>query len=169
MFYKAPNTYINEGTQFTIDGVTYPSNWLNQSTPEKNAALGLEEVTTVGELKDAKYYWIGEQLSGSVRTLTATPKDLADVQNQAITQVNATAYSVLLPSDYMAGKAFETGTAVPTEWADWRESIRATARAAIADITAATDVDTIAALTITWPNDPDHAVNPSDIANLMGN
>ena len=161
MFYKAPNTYINEGTQFTIDGVTYPSNWLNQSTPEQKQALGLVEVTTVGELKDAKYYWIGEQLSGSVRTLTATPKDLADVQNQAIAQVNATAYSVLLPSDYMAGKAFETGTTVPTEWADWRESIRATARAAIADITTATDVDTIAALTITWPNDPDY-VEPTE-------
>ena len=73
MFYKAPNQYINEGTQFTVDGVTYPANWLNQSTPEQKAALGLEEVTTVGELKDAKYYWIGEQLSGSVRTLTATP------------------------------------------------------------------------------------------------
>jgi hypothetical protein len=61
----------------------------------------------------------------------------------------------------MAGKAFETGTTVPTEWADWRESIRATARAAIADITAAQDVDTIAALTITWPNDPDY-VEPTE-------
>ena len=44
MFYKAPDQYINEGCQFTIDGVTYPANWLNQSTPEQKAALGLEEV-----------------------------------------------------------------------------------------------------------------------------
>lgn len=161
MFYKAPNTYINEGTQFTVDGVTYPANWLNQSTPEQKAALGLEEVTTVGELKDAKYYWIGEQLSGSVRTLTATPKDLADVQKQAITQVNATAYSILLPTDYLSVKAFETGTEVPSEWATWRASIRATATQAIADITAATDVDTIAALIVTWPNDPDY-VEPAE-------
>lgn len=156
MFYKAPNQYINEGTQFTVDGVTYPANWLNQSTPEQKAALGLEEVTTVGELKDAKYYWIGEQLSGSVRTLTATPKDLADVQKQAIAQVNASAYSILFPTDYLSVKAFETGTEVPSEWATWRASIRATATQAIADITAATDVDTIAALTVTWPNDPDY-------------
>ena len=162
MFYKAPNTYINEGAQFTVDGVTYPANWLNQSTPEQKAALGLEEVTTVGELKDAKYYWIGEQLSGSVRTLTATPKNLADVQKQAIAQVNASAYSILLPSDYMAGKAFETGTAVPTAWATWREAVRQTARNAIADITAATDVDTIAALTVAWPNDPDYVEPTSE-------
>lgn len=161
MFYKAPNTYINEGTQFTIDGVTYPANWLNQSTPEQKAALGLEEVTTVGELKDAKYYWIGEQLSGSVRTLTATPKDLADVQKQAIAQVNASAYSILFPTDYLSVKAFETGTEVPSEWATWRASIRATARNAIADITASADVDTIAALTVTWPNDPDY-VEPTN-------
>lgn len=162
MFYKAPNQYINEGTQFTVDGVTYPANWLNQSTPEQKAALGLEEVTTVGELKDAKYYWIGEQLSGSVRTLTATPKDLADVQKQAIAQVNATAYSILFPTDYLSVKAFETGTEVPSEWATWRASIRATATQAIADITAATDVDTIAALTVTWPNDPDYVEPTSE-------
>ena len=162
MFYKAPNTYINEGTQFTIDGVTYPASWLNQSTPEQKAALGLEEVTTVGELKDAKYYWIGEQLSGSVRTLTATPKDLADVQKQAIAQVNASAYSILFPTDYLSVKAFETGTEVPSEWATWRASIRATATQAIADITAATDVDTIAALTVTWPNDPDYVEPTSE-------
>lgn len=161
MFYKAPNTYINEGTQFTIDDVTYPSNFLNQSTSEQKAALGLEEVTTVGELKDAKYYWIGEQLSGSVRTLTATPKDLADVQKQAIAQVNASAYSILFPTDYLSVKAFETGTEVPSEWATWRASIRATATQAIADITAATDVDTIAALTVAWPNDPDY-VTPTN-------
>ena len=165
MFYKAPNTYINEGTQFTIDGVTYPAQWLNNSTPEQKAALGLEEVTTVGELKDARYYWIGEQLSGSVRTLTATPKDLADVQKQAIAQVNASAYSILLPSDYMAGKAFETGTAVPTEWAEWREAVRQTARNAIADITASVDVDTIAALTVTWPNDPDYVEPVQELTN----
>lgn len=162
MFYRQEsNQYINEGTQFTIDGVTYPANWLNQSTPEQKAALGLEEVTTVGELKDAKYYWIGEQLSGSVRTLTATPKDLADVQKQAIAQVNASAYSILFPTDYLSVKAFETGTEVPSEWATWRASIRATATQAIADITAATDVDTIAALTVTWPNDPDY-VTPTN-------
>lgn len=162
MFYKAPNTYINEGTQFTIDGVTYPANWLNQSTPEQKAALGLEEVTTVGELKDAKYYWIGEQLSGSVRTLTATPKNLTDVQKQAIAQVNATAYSILFPTDYLSVKAFETGTEVPSEWATWRASIRATATQAIADITAATDVDTIATLTVAWPNDPDYVEPTSE-------
>jgi hypothetical protein len=162
MFYRqASNQYINEGTQFTIDGVTYPSNWLNQSTLEQKAALGLQEVVASNQPFDPKYYWTSETLDGATLTYTGTAKDLADVQKQAIAQVDATAYSILLPSDYMAGKAFETGTTVPTEWADWRESIRATARAAIADIAAAQDVDTIAALTITWPNDPDY-VEPTE-------
>ena len=157
MFYRqASNQYINEGAQFTIDGITYPSSWLNHATPEQKQALGLAEVIATNSPFDPKYYWTGETLDGASLTYTGTPKDLADVQKQAIAQVDATAYSILLPSDYMAGKAFETGTTVPTEWADWRESIRATARAAIADITAAQDVDTIAALTITWPNDPDY-------------
>ena len=165
MFYKAPNTYINEGTQFTIDGVTYPANWLNQSTPEQKAALGLEEVIATNSPYNPVYYWTGETLEGSSLTYTGTPKDLADVQKQAIAQVNATAYSILFPTDYLSVKAFETGTEVPSEWATWRASIRATATQAIADITAATDVDTIAALTVTWPNDPDYVEPVQELTN----
>ena len=168
MFYhQQENKYVNENMEFTIGDVTYPPQWLNQTTLEQKQEIGLEEVTVVGEHKDPRYYWTGETLEGSILTITATPKDLADVQNQAISNVNQQAYTILLPSDYLAAKAWETNTTVPTAWAEWREVVRQTARAAIATITAATDVDTIASLVVAWPNDPNY-VPVVSVESLVG-
>lgn len=164
MFYKAPDQYINEGCQFTIDGVTYPSNWLNQSTPEQKAALGLEEVIATNSPYNPVYYWTGETLNGAELTYTGTPKDLSDVQKQAIAQVNDTAYSLLFPSDWMVVKAMETSTPVATDWNTWRASIRTTAADTVTAINAATDVDGVADVmaNIVWANDPNY-VEPVEV------
>jgi Domain of unknown function (DUF4376) len=80
MFYRAASDqYINEGTPFTIDGNQYPPNWLNSVSLEEKTALGLIEVTTAGTRGDDKFYWVGEVLTGSVRTITNTPKDKAAI------------------------------------------------------------------------------------------
>jgi len=79
MFYKAPNTYIQEGTQFTIDGVTYPSSWLNHATPEQKSALGLEEVVAINSPYNPVYYWTGETLDGATLTYTGTAKPNATI------------------------------------------------------------------------------------------
>lgn len=157
MFYRQEsNQYITEGMPFTIDDVQYPSNWLNLTTPEEKAALGLVEVVTVGERKDDRYYWNSEVLEGATLTITNLPKDLDEVKKNAVAQVNQTAYLTMLPSDWMATKAFETGTTVPTDWATWRESIRQTARTATADIGSSTDVDGVKAImdNIAWNPSP---------------
>lgn len=158
MFYKAPDQYINEGCQFIVDGVTYPSNWLNQSTPEQKEALGLEEVIATNQPYNPVYYWTGETLNGAELTYTGAPKDLADVQKQAIAQVNQTAYSLLFPSDWMVVKAMETSTPVATDWNTWRASIRTTAADTVTAINAATDVDGVATImaNIVWANDPNY-------------
>jgi len=159
MFYSTTDgQYINEGTQFTIDGVTYPSNWLNQSTPEQKAALGLEEVIATNSPYNPVYYWTGETLDEATLTYTGTPKDLTEVKTNAIAQVNSTAYSILLPSDWMVVKAVETSTTVDPAWNTWRESIRTTAANAVTAINACTNVDEVAALTIDWPADPNAPV-----------
>ena len=165
MFYKAPNTYITENTSFTIDDVQYPPQWLNLSTPADKEALGLVEVVTVGEAKDPTYYWTGETLADGILTLTATPKDLAEVQKQAMASLNQTAYSILFPSDWMVVKAFETSTSVPTEWNNWRASIRLTAADTITAISNATDVDAVANImaNIVWASDPNTVVTNKSI------
>lgn len=157
MFYKAPNTYINEGCQFVIDGVTYPANWLNQSTPEQKAALGLEEVIATNSPYNPTYYWTGEILDQATLTYTGTAKDLTEVKTNSIGQINATAYSILLPTDWMVVKAFETSTHVPTAWNTWRASIRTYAANVVSQVEAAVDVDAVATImgALDWPKDPD--------------
>ena len=158
MFYcTTDGQYINEGTQFVIDGITYPSVWLNQSTPEQKAELGLEEVVATNSPYNPVYYWTGETLEGATLTYTGTPKDLADVQKQSVAQVNDTAYAILLPSDWMVVKAFETSTPINSAWNTWRASIRTTAADTITAINSAKDVDAVANVmaNIVWANNPD--------------
>ena len=158
MFYCATTQqYIQEGTAFTIDGVQYPANWLNLSTPEQKAELGLEEVIATNSPANDQYYWVSSSLSGPTLTYTNTPKDLAQVKATSIAQVNQTAYTTLLPSDWMVVKAVETSTKTPEAWDSWRQSIRTTAASAVTDIESSTDVDGVAAImgAIVWPKDPD--------------
>ncbi|QGH72151.1 MAG: Na-Ca exchanger-like protein [Caudovirales sp. ctOwN3] len=155
---QSENKYINEGSQFELDGITYPAQWLNQATLEQKEAIGLQEVIATNSPANDQYYWVSTTLDGASLTYVNTPKDLDMVKKNASSTVDSTAYSILLPSDYMAGKAFETGTAVPADWATWRESIRQTARDTLAAITNAADVDEVEAImtSIVWDKDPNY-------------
>lgn len=162
MFYYPPNNqYIQEGNAFDIDGVQYPANWLNLSTPEEKAALGLEEVITINSPADQRYYWVSEELDGSTLTYINTPKDLDQCKEVAISQTNAVAYSLLAPSDWMVTRSVETGIAVLPEWTSYREAVRTTANQAKAGYAACTTVDEIAAVVIAWPVSPDAPLTES--------
>ena len=161
-FYSSTDgQYIQEGTAFEINNVQYPSNWLNLSTPEDKAAIGLQEVVATNSPANDKFYWISEALNGASLTYTNTPKDVDTCKANEVSATNAAAYSILLPSDWMATKAFETGTTVATEWATWRASIRTTAATQIAAINACTTIEQLAALpNADWAKDPNAPVVP---------
>lgn len=158
MFYcTTTGQYIQEGTQFEINGVTYPPQWLNQSTPEQKAALGLEEVIATNQPFNPVYYWTGEILDQATLTYTGTPKDLTDVKTNAISSINGTAYNLLFPTDWMVVKAFETSTKVPTAWNNWRAEIRTQAANYASQVEAASDVEAVATImgSLVWAKDPD--------------
>ena len=161
MFYSSTDEqYINEGQAFTIGDVQYPNNWLNLSTPEEKLAIGLEEVIATNSPANDTYYWVTETLDKASLTYTNTPKDLDQVKANAVLQVNATAYSILLPSDWMAVKAFETSTPIDPTWNTWRATIRTEAANAIIAINAATNVDAVAtAVQVNWTPDPNAPVS----------
>jgi hypothetical protein len=156
MFYREKsNQYIQEGQPFEINGTFYPANWLNCTTLEEKNALGLVEVTTSNQPEDDRFYWVSATMDGAVRTYTNTPKDLDKLKTQWTTQIRATAYSLLLPSDWMVVKSIETQTTVPDEWNVYRSAVRYTCSNAVNAILAATDIPTIQeAIKITWPRDP---------------
>jgi hypothetical protein len=158
MFYcTTTQQYIQEGTAFEINGVQYPQNWLNLSTPEEKTALGLEEVIATNTPANDTYYWVSSTLNQATLTYTNTPKDLTTVKTTAIAQVNQTAYTILLPSDWMVVKAVETSTKVATGWDSYRQSVRTTAASTVSGIEGATDVDGVATVmgAIVWPKNPD--------------
>ena len=161
MFYSTTDgQYIQQGTQFTIDGVEYPSNWLNLSTEEQKAEIGLEEVIATNQPASDVYYWVSTELDKASLTYINTPKDLDTVKSNSVSQINQTAYSILLPSDWMVVKSVETSTSIPANWNTWRESIRTTADTSRTAVAEAVDVDEVQTImgSITWPQDPNQPI-----------
>jgi len=157
MFYSTTtNTYIQEGTAFEINGIQYPQNWLNLSTPQEKIDIGLEEVIATNSPANQQYYWVSQELNGATLTYINNPKDLDTCKTNAVSQLRSTAYSILLPTDWMVVKSVETSTPIPTDWNTWRASIRTTCENAITEVNACTNVDELAQLTVTWPNDPNY-------------
>jgi len=161
--------FIPAGTAFEIDGVQYPANWLNLSTPEQKAALGIVDVV-YGTYPNDTYYWVSQDspvYADGVVTVnyTATPKDLATCQANAVSAINAAAYSQLQPTDWLVIRSTESGGVypVPATWNTWRQQIRTQASNAAAAINACTTVDELAALPpIQWIAQP--TTLPAEVA-----
>lgn len=154
---------VAPGTPFTWDGLQYPANWCNISTPDQKAAIGMVDVIYGAQPND-QYYWVtqNEPVYDPLRnvvniTYTATPKDLDELKASQISATNSTAYSILLPTDWMVVKAIETGGTVAPDWNTWRQEIRTQAATQVAAINACTTVDQLAALPpVQWANDPNY-------------
>lgn len=151
---QSENIYVREGTQFTLGGITYPAQWLNQATAEQKAEVGLQEVVYVGAPNNDKYYWVGEMWEAGTVTYVNTPKDLADVKAMRITETRNTAYSMLQPTDYIDLRNLRDPE-YKLDWMMWREQVRTVASDFITAITNAEDVDTIAEMMPDWPLPPE--------------
>ena len=153
--------FVAPGTPFEWDGVQYPANWCNLSTPEEKAAIGMVDVV-YGAYPNDQYYWVSQDApvyqNGVVEiNYTATPKDLTELKASQVSATNAAAYSILLPSDWMVVKAVETSGTVAPDWNTWRQEIRTQAATQVAAIEACTTVDELAALpSVEWAHDPNY-------------
>ena len=145
---------LQVGVPFTHNEIQYPSNWLQLSTPEDRAAIGITEVADQPR-PDDQYYWVTENPDGSY---TATPKDLAQLKASAVKAVQQTVWQMLQPTDYMDSRKANDPTYVPpAAWVTWRAAVRTEMTTAIAAINAAADINAlIAAKQINWPHDPDY-------------
>jgi hypothetical protein len=152
---------VPAGTAFELDSIQYPANWCNLSSPEEKAAIGMVDVV-YGQYPNDIYYWVSQNAPVYTGTIveinyTATPKDLAQCQTQAVNATNAAAYSILLPTDWMVVKAIETGGVVSPAWNTWRQTIRTQAADYRVAINACTTVAQLAVLpSVVWAPDPDY-------------
>jgi hypothetical protein len=136
---------LSADNAFEHNGIQYPANWLRLSTLEEKQAIGITEVADPVSYDD-RFYWGVDN-----------PKDLDQLKKQWITQVNDTVWLMLQKTDYMdSRKANDPEYTPPADWMTWRNAVRAEAKTAKANISAATDVASLqAAIAITWPVSPD--------------
>ena len=144
-------------TPFEHDGTSYPANWLRLASPEEREAIGITERPDYPR-PDDRFYWVSENPDG---TWDAIPKDLAGLKVTWTAQIKQTAYTLLLPSDWMIVRKVEEGTEVPPAWDAYRHSVRVKTADTVAALEAAADIDAfIAAVTnVDWPRDPNAPVD----------
>lgn len=131
---------------FEVDGVTYPANWLRLTSLEEKQAIGITEVPEQPR-PDDRYYWVTDNGDG---TFSTTPKDITDIKSLRISEVKATAGSLLAPSDWKVIRSYETDVPLPDDLKASRAAIRTKSNDFEAQINACTDVDQIASLTFDW-------------------
>ena len=162
MFYSnTDGQYIQENTPFSINGIQFPANWLNHASPEEKASVGLEEVVTVGEKGDDRFYWTGESLVGATLTYSNTPKQLQDdLANNStglvtswVNQINAAANSLLAPTDWMIIRKAERKTAIPADVTTYRNDVVTEANRLTDAIKAVTTVEELISVVSSqnWP------------------
>jgi hypothetical protein len=134
---------LSENTVFKdADGNTYPPNWLNQSTEEQKAAIGITWAEDPVRADD-RFYWDGD---------INNPKLLEDTleENESITrglkytyvaQIKDTAGKLLAQTDWMVIRKAERNIDIPSDIAAKRAAIVAEANRLEADINTTTTVE----------------------------
>ena len=145
----------------TIGDVNHPANIFEIWSASELEAIGIYEITIDGtNLKDVKYYTNTDitytYASGAVTGTygTAVAKDLPTLKALDKNRVNEEAYGALQDSDWLAVRAGEGGTAVPSAWTTYRTAVRTKSGDMETLIDAAADVDALAALYVYNQDDP---------------
>ena len=133
---------LSQGVPFKdAEGNQYPANWLNLSTAEEKAAIGITEVADPVRADD-RFYWDGD---------VNNPKDIDQVKAMLVSQSKAIAGSLLSQTDWKIIRAAETGVAASAEVLAERAAIRTASNDNETAINACTSVDELAVLQLTFP------------------
>jgi hypothetical protein len=130
-------------TPFEHNDIQYPANWLRLASMEEKTAIGITEVPDPVRADD-RFYWDGD---------INNPKPVEMIRNMLIEQIRQTAYTMLLPTDWLIVRQFETGQEPSQTDLDKRAAIRTAHESNLSAINAAADVPAITALQFTWPTE----------------
>ena len=139
MFLLNGNT-LQQGTPFKdAQGTQYPANWLNLSTAEEKAAIGITEVADP-TIYDDRFYWGVDN-----------PKDIDQVKAMLVSQSKTIAGSMLSQTDWKIIRAAETSVPASAEVLAERAAIRTASNDNETAINACISVDELAVLQLTFP------------------
>ena len=154
----------------TIDGVQHPSTIFTAWSAAEKKAIGIYDYSEVNASPDSRYYKQGtsetvvDDSAGTVvKTWTPAAKNLADtstevgeetvvtlgVKSNEKARIKNAAASLLQGSDWMAIRAAEGGTAVPSAVATYRAAVRTKSNSMETAIDDASDIAAVIALDTT--------------------
>jgi hypothetical protein len=132
---------LNEGVSFyDANGTQYPAGWLNQSTEEQKAAIGITWVADPIPV-DTRFYWdhnLPKALEDKLEEDGSTTKGL---KSNFIAQIKDTAGKLLASTDWYIIRKAERNVDIPSEIALKRTQIVTEANRLETDIQASSTVE----------------------------
>ena len=177
--FKHNDTTIPLDTPFTIDGTSYPANWLRLTSLEEKNAVGITEVPDVTETYDSRFYWgvdnpkllndreesdeDGNPMYVKVLGVVDGKPAMVDSTERLVTkglksnwtaQVKDTANKLLAQTDWMVIRKAERDVAIPTATATYRAAVITECSRLVAAIAGASDIEAFIAVVTSqaWPN-----------------
>lgn len=123
---------LQPGAQFTHNGITYPPQWLYQTTLEEKQAIGISEVPDP-VLADDRFYWNGsfnspKALEDKEETDSEGNKSTTKgLKSNFIAQIKDTAGKLLAQTDWYVIRKAERGIDIPSKIVTERAKIVAEA------------------------------------------
>jgi len=177
--FKHNNQTIPLDTPFTIDGTSYPANWLRLTSLAEKQAVGIEEVADVTTTYDDRFYWgvdnpkllndreesdeDGNPMYVKVLGTVDGKPAMVDSTERLVTkglksnwtaQVKDTANKLLAQTDWMVIRKAERDVAIPTATATYRAGVLTECSRLVAAIAGASNVQAFITVVTTqnWPS-----------------
>lgn len=176
--FKHNNQTIPLDTPFTIDGTSYPANWLRLTSIEEKNEVGIEEVIEETVAYDDRFYWgvdnpkllndreesdqDGNPMYVKVLGTVDGKPAMVDSTERLVTkglksnwtvQVKDTANKLLAQTDWMVIRKVERSIDIPAATETYRAAVIAECTRLAAAIAASADVPAFIAVVTTqnWP------------------
>ena len=151
--FKHNNTPISLDTPFTIDGTSYPANWLRLTSIEEKNAVGIVEVPDETTTYDDRFYW-GIDNPKQLEDITVTPEEgtpyvQKGMKSNWTAQVKDTANKLLAQTDWMVIRKAERSVDIPADTVAYRASVLAECTRLVTAIEASADVPAFIAVVTT--------------------
>jgi hypothetical protein len=142
--FKHNNTVIQLDTPFTIDGTSYPANWLRLTSLAEKEAIGITEVADATTTYDDRFWWGVDN-----------PKDLTDLKKNWTAQVKDTANKLLAQTDWMVIRKAERNIDIPSDTTTYRQAVITECSRLVTAIADCADVPALIAVVTTqgWPQE----------------
>lgn len=169
--FKHNNQTIPLDTPFTIDGTSYPANWLRLTSTAEKEAVGITEMPDETTVYDDRFYWNattpkllndreesdkdGKPMYVKVLGTVDGKPAMVDSTERLVTKglksqwtatVKDTANKLLAQTDWMVIRKAERGVDIPTAVATYRAGVVAECSRLVAAISGATDVPALIAV-----------------------